>query len=291
MSFNPSNTLGALEIGILTSYVLLGVTITQTYIYYSRFPQDPRKLKALVAFVCVCEIAHAICIGHTLYVWTISDYMHPESIFNFSPQSLITTVFFSSLIAACVQGFLPFRIYGLSKKLYISIIIWAMALMRLLGSTVLFVAGLRIPSSIQRLTAQWEWLIMVICAVGAATDVATTAALVTILVRQRSFAQKRTRALVDKLIVWAIETGLLTSASGIATLVCFALMPKNFIFLGMFVVLSRLYANTLLASLNSRETLRTMNEAGLPFSIAMMTETRRISYDGPEPTHGGADKI
>jgi hypothetical protein len=90
-----------------------------------------------------------------------------------------------------VQGFLPFRIYGLSKKLYISIIIWAMALMRLLGSTVLFVAGLRIPSSIQRLTAQWEWLIMVICAVGAATDVATTAALVTILVRQRSFAQKR----------------------------------------------------------------------------------------------------
>jgi hypothetical protein len=81
--------------------------------------------------------------------------------------------------------------YRLSKKLYISIIIWAMALVRLLGSTVLFVAGLRIPSSIQRLTAQWEWLIMAIWAVGAATDVATTAALVTILVRQRSFAQKR----------------------------------------------------------------------------------------------------
>jgi hypothetical protein len=52
-----------------------------------------------------------------------------------------------------------------------------------------------------------------------------------------------------------------------------------------------------------------MNEAGLPFSIAVvsvscldlgysinaevdqkMTETRRISYDGPEPTHGGAHK-
>ncbi|KAJ7735572.1 hypothetical protein B0H14DRAFT_3516821 [Mycena olivaceomarginata] len=105
MSFNPGNTLGALEVGVLTSYVLLGVTITQTYIYYSRFPQDPRKLEALVALVCVCEIAHAICIVHTVYVWTISDSMHPESIFNFSPQSLVTTVFFSSLITACVQGF------------------------------------------------------------------------------------------------------------------------------------------------------------------------------------------
>jgi hypothetical protein len=126
---------GALEVGVLISYVLLGVTITQTYIYYSRFPRDPRKLKVLVcgttkrraltdvllswvAFVwyasqpvecayapefviSVCEIAHAICIGHTLYVWTISVYMHPESIFNFSPQSLVTTIFFSSLIAAC----------------------------------------------------------------------------------------------------------------------------------------------------------------------------------------------
>jgi hypothetical protein len=46
---------GALEIGILTSYVLLGVTITQTYIYYSRFPQDPRKLKALVRGTTKCR--------------------------------------------------------------------------------------------------------------------------------------------------------------------------------------------------------------------------------------------
>ncbi|KAJ7803528.1 hypothetical protein B0H14DRAFT_3487240 [Mycena olivaceomarginata] len=98
MSFNPGNTLGSLEVGVLTSYVLLGVTITRTYIYYSRFPQDPRKLKALVALRLRDR-------AWTVYVWTISDYMHPESIFNFSPQSLVTTVFFSSLIAACVQGF------------------------------------------------------------------------------------------------------------------------------------------------------------------------------------------
>jgi hypothetical protein len=39
---------GAVEIGVLVSYVLFGVTITQTYIYYSRFPDDSRKLKALV---------------------------------------------------------------------------------------------------------------------------------------------------------------------------------------------------------------------------------------------------
>jgi hypothetical protein len=39
---------GASEIGVLFSYVLFGVMTTQTYIYYSRFPDDSRKLKALV---------------------------------------------------------------------------------------------------------------------------------------------------------------------------------------------------------------------------------------------------
>jgi hypothetical protein len=39
---------GALQIGVLISYVLFGVTTTQTYIYYSRFPDDSPKLKAFV---------------------------------------------------------------------------------------------------------------------------------------------------------------------------------------------------------------------------------------------------
>jgi hypothetical protein len=39
---------GVLQIGVLISYALFGVTTTQTYIYYSRFPDDSLKLKALV---------------------------------------------------------------------------------------------------------------------------------------------------------------------------------------------------------------------------------------------------
>jgi hypothetical protein len=41
-------SLGALQIGVFVSHVLFGVTTTQTYIYYSRFPEDPPQLKALV---------------------------------------------------------------------------------------------------------------------------------------------------------------------------------------------------------------------------------------------------
>jgi hypothetical protein len=39
---------GVFQIGVLISYVLFGVTTTQAYIYYSRFPDDSPKIKGLV---------------------------------------------------------------------------------------------------------------------------------------------------------------------------------------------------------------------------------------------------
>jgi hypothetical protein len=132
--------------------------------------------------ISVCEIVHAICIAHTVYVWTISDYMHSESIFNFSPQSLVMTVFFSSLIAAC--SMLMYSVSGIS--------------------------------SLSRLSTR-------VLAYQGHLDGRRSNDVLTILVRHRSFAQKRflfiiyllmqshshlshrTRALADKLIVWAIS--------------------------------------------------------------------------------------
>ncbi|KAJ6571626.1 hypothetical protein B0H19DRAFT_1372640 [Mycena capillaripes] len=49
VSFNHSTTLGAYKLGVLASYILFGVTTTQVYIYYYRFPDDSLNLKALVA--------------------------------------------------------------------------------------------------------------------------------------------------------------------------------------------------------------------------------------------------
>ncbi|KAJ6572234.1 hypothetical protein B0H19DRAFT_1231766 [Mycena capillaripes] len=101
VSFNVNTTIGALQIGVLVSYVLFGVTTTQTYIYYSRFPEDSRKLKALVGFVWLCELAQALCIGHALYVYTISDYTQPERLLGAAPKSLDTAIVFSAPALAC----------------------------------------------------------------------------------------------------------------------------------------------------------------------------------------------
>ncbi|KAJ8094894.1 hypothetical protein PM082_010109 [Marasmius tenuissimus] len=57
---------------------------------------------------------------------------------------------------------------------------------------------------------------------------------------------------IVKLSIYAVSTGLLTSAIGLATLLCFYLMTSNLIFVGIFLLLSKLYGVSLLAALNTR---------------------------------------
>ncbi|KAJ7916149.1 hypothetical protein B0H13DRAFT_2323637 [Mycena leptocephala] len=320
VSSSLNTTLGAFQIGVLVSYALFGVTTTQAYIYYSRFPDDPAKLKALVAFVWVCEFGHAICVGNTLYIYTISDYGHPESLALATPKSLGPAVFFSGVITASVQGFFSSRIYALSKKLYISILIWGMTFLRLLGCIVMLVGVLNMTSLVHY-EAQWGWLLTATWSVSAANDWTITATLVVLLYKQRANVFKRTAALVDKIIAWTIdlprnfcllfsltinvaETGMLTSASNIAMVACFVAMEANYIYLAIFVVGARLFSNSLLASLNSRTTLREMNQVTLPSLTPAMepctgndvqtTKMTQIAYDAESsrgPSNDAASEV
>jgi hypothetical protein len=108
----------------------------QTYLFYTRFRDEIWTLKLLVRVATVvalksnvpffhfrlrssgmhshsrlishrnspffrsCEAAHVICIGHALYVMTISDYGHPE-LFARPPDSFIMTIILSGILAVC----------------------------------------------------------------------------------------------------------------------------------------------------------------------------------------------
>ncbi|KAJ7842410.1 hypothetical protein B0H13DRAFT_2365247 [Mycena leptocephala] len=270
-SLNLNTTLGATEIGVLFSYVLFGVMTTQTYIYYSRFPDDSRKLNALVTFIWLCEFAHMVCAGQALYVYTISDYGHPERLLGPAPKSHATANFFSSVIGACVQGFFSYRIYAFSKKLFIPSLTWVMGFLRLLIGTAIFCTTLRM-TSVHDFETQWGWLLAASWSVSAVNDVTITATLATILLYQRTNAQKRTLALIDKLVAWTIETGMLTSVLTVTSLICYFAVKDSYIWSAVSTVEARMFWNSLLASLNSRATLRAMNEVSLPslhFTAAM----------------------
>ncbi|KAJ7318285.1 hypothetical protein DFH08DRAFT_971360 [Mycena albidolilacea] len=237
-TFNPQSTIGAYQIGVLISYMLFGVTTTQAYIYYSRFLDDSRKLKALVAAVWFGELGHAICIGHTLYAFTVLDYGHPERLLGPAPKSLEASMLLGSIAVTSVQVFFAFRIYKFSKKLQIPILSWTFSFVRQLAALIIFVTALR-PIPVATYDPKRRWLFLIYLSVSSTNDLTITVAFVVMLLAQRPHVSARTKALVDKLIGWSIETRMPPTLFGMATLACYVSNSENFIWLAMFAISTR----------------------------------------------------
>jgi len=70
---------------------------------------------------------------------------------------------------------------------------------------------------------------------------------------------KSTDTIVTTLIVYAINRCLLTSVVAVLEIIVFSTMPHSLWFVAIDFVIGKLYANSLLATLNCREALRAVN--------------------------------
>jgi len=84
------------------------------------------------------------------------------------------------------------------------------------------------------------------------TDVLIAGSLAYYLHTSRS-GIKRTDKLVNQLLAYTINNGILTSAFDIVTLVFVTTEVNNLIFLAVFQVVGNLYTNSMMATLNSRK--------------------------------------
>ncbi|KAF7290105.1 hypothetical protein HMN09_01315700 [Mycena chlorophos] len=268
-AFNPNPTIGALLVGTLVSYVLFGITTVQVYLYYGRFPDDRLDLKGLVAFVWLVELAHLVSIGDATYTYAVTNYGNPLSLLGKIPVSLALSVVLSGLITTLVQGFFAYRIWTLASNKFVRLIpiaLWISGIAYFMASfagTVLAIESTNIPTFID----QYGWLLLAPWIMNLINDNSITISLVVLLLMSRTGFSKTT-ALVDQLIKWTIETGMITSVFSILNLVFYQKETNNFIWMGIQFVKARLFANSLLASLNSRKTLRAMSTGG-----AMSTES------------------
>lgn len=88
-------------------------------------------------------------------------------------------------------------------------------------------------------------------AMGAASDLGIALTLVALLHRART-GFRRSETIINRLILFSINTGLLTSMCAVLSLVTITVFPSTFIYMTFFVCVSRLYTNTLYATLNAR---------------------------------------
>ncbi|KAJ3892555.1 hypothetical protein GG344DRAFT_64536 [Lentinula edodes] len=80
--------------------------------------------------------------------------------------------------------------------------------------------------------------------------------LLTLLLHTSRTGFQRSDSIINKLIIFSINTGALTSLCAIASMLSILLAPATFIYISFFFCMGRLYANSLLATLNIRTLIR-----------------------------------
>ncbi|KAF4612967.1 hypothetical protein D9613_010892 [Agrocybe pediades] len=118
-----------------------------------------------------------------------------------------------------------------------------------------------------------------------AVDTIIAASLCTLLLMSRTGTRK-TNSVITLLMAFSINTGLLTSIVTLASFIAYAVWPQRFVFMGIYFTISKLYINSVLASLNARTAIRSAEESDFDMSFGMTTTNRRVHTDIAFPKRG-----
>ncbi|EJD43466.1 hypothetical protein AURDEDRAFT_145513 [Auricularia subglabra TFB-10046 SS5] len=242
-------TFGVVELGTSFSMLLLGVGLLQAWNYFRTFPDDNYKIKTLVIFVMIADILHSAFLMHTTYHYTITSFANFKALGD-AVWSLVASVFTTGAIAFAVQGYYCQRVLRMTGSYILAIGCAVLSVFRLVMNICLIVTIQRSMKFAVTQTPTFKWQITALMTVGAASDIAIALCICIALLRTRSgFAA--TNKLVDKIVAFTVGSGLLTSVTAVVLVITYLTM-NNFVFLLFHGVLSKLFTNSLFASLNER---------------------------------------
>ncbi|KAF4611478.1 hypothetical protein D9613_004585 [Agrocybe pediades] len=156
-----------------------------------------------------------------------------------------------AILTFLAQCFFARRIFKLSKRnYYLASPILALSVLRLGAATASAGEMLKLRSY-ALFREQFRWLFSVGLGLSSAVDILTTVSLLLLLRRSRRQSLSMNE-IIDELILYTLEIGSLTSLATVVSLVCWLTLENNLVFLGIHFVIGKLYANSLLATLNTR---------------------------------------
>ncbi|KAF8165087.1 hypothetical protein B0H34DRAFT_222439 [Crassisporium funariophilum] len=278
------NTMGAAYIGVVCAGMLYGVSCVQTWYYFFKYQQDVWYIKALVSAVWTFDTIHQILISHTVYHYVISNYNNPV-VLSDMVWSILLEVLFNGFIGLLVQGFLTLRVWRLSgNNIPLTAVVAALVLAGF-GCSVVFTAqSLKLQTWAE--LNQLKGLSMTVNVLAVVADILIAAALFFFLHRSRT-GFKKSDTMISRLIMFTVSTGLLTSVCAVASLVSILVWGQTLIYVAFYFSLGRLYSNSVLATLNARQTIRGLGEDSdeLSFSLQGISKSGERQHSSTRSTN------
>ncbi|TFK41611.1 hypothetical protein BDQ12DRAFT_390902 [Crucibulum laeve] len=250
---NDEIALGMTLLGLIFSSILYGITLTQTYKYFLRFQRDPFFVKILVVAVFLLDTVSVIFVGHASWYYLVTSAPRRISVWSLNVELAL-----SMAISAISETFLAVRVWKFSDhKHMLTLGLLLLALLHFVSGEVSAVQFLLLKRFAKFNSAKVPSILRLSSAALCDTGIAMSSCY---FLRKRRTGFRRTDRMIDHMIIFSINSGLLTSVASIACLITYLVVPRTWVYLALCFLITRLYANTFLCSLNSRQILRTSGE-------------------------------
>ncbi|KAF8874111.1 hypothetical protein BD779DRAFT_1790591 [Infundibulicybe gibba] len=282
-------TWGVVVVLIWVAAASNGCITVQAYTYFHKFfHRDHYTLKyavrslLTVAYVWFGCVTLALCEFWAIHNIIVVGYYLPSELVTISlgyPVGLVMGM----TVSCTVKGVYILRMYRFNRNRYLLVCCCVLEGMEL-GTGFTWVARVAHTVPVWQevvLNKESEWIIMAFFTISMLLDIFIAASTCYQLWRSRMMGLKRTRHLVDKLMRWTIQTGILTSAVSLAIVLTKNLdkSGESYLWLGICIFAPNCYAIALLALLNARTRLDKLNvdHLSLPTTTTSLASRRSRS--------------
>ncbi|KAJ7347710.1 hypothetical protein DFH08DRAFT_152371 [Mycena albidolilacea] len=244
-------TLGALLVGSWAASLLFGLVTSETYKYFSLFPDDSWGRKGLVIVTLALSVAALIGDYANTYLPTVTYWGNTLAMeHTYWPLPLYSIT--NTSLSIIVDCYLIYRFYSLSKNIWATIFLYALILLGIAGYLIGFIPLVRGASSISdrdnsKLGATIYFISIAVC------DILIAAGLIWKL-RSMKSNFPHTNTFIKRIMVGAIQTGSTTSICSISLLIAFLDNPESNVATIFIFLFAPLYTLTLLFNFNIRRT-------------------------------------
>ncbi|KAI0646254.1 hypothetical protein C8Q79DRAFT_656088 [Trametes meyenii] len=245
------NTYGSLLVGTCFGLVLYGLSLHQLFRYARLFPSDVLSIRLLVTGVMGLETFHAVLTMHLCYHYLVTNYLQPQILL----QAIWSLQLIPGLTAftACVSKiFLARRVFLTGTLARWAVGVVAVLLTAELGLAIVLTYKGFVLANLLSYAHSVVGILIACIATATAADFLLAGTLIVTLQSQK-YNYWRGYSWVDIFSTYLVKSGLLTGICNLLALILALVRQESFIYAAVNIITTRLYANTLLAVLNSRK--------------------------------------
>lgn len=289
---------GPFVIGYTCCFTLMGILLVQCVIYFSRFPNDRMWTKVLVSAILLLETIMTVLVFHGFWIgatqhgsnlsWVVAVGIGGQQLVPDPLWSFIALAPLTGLVSSLTHGFFCWRIWAVRKSMIVPMLVMMLSLVQFAMLTYGGIMYGLVPDT--NVDHPMPFYVPVWLVGSLVCDSVITVYMTLSLVQcSEKSGFKHTKSLFVKLIKLTIETGLVTTTAALIELVLAIAFRVTMYHIALFYIISKLYANCVLATLNSRISLnRTVDRHK---SAAIYNDWHSSDRSGGVPSRNSADVI